>query len=126
MTEDVFGFPADDVSRIRDAVEFIEKTPRHKRRPTGTTNSIAPPLPLCEGELMTDVEPAPPDGKTRATTFSMVLWEPDPTDTGTPQRLIEGQRVNGINTTSKSATAGQRATCMRINGRIEFMFADCP
>ena len=29
MTDDVFGFGSDDVSRIREAVSFVEKNPRY-------------------------------------------------------------------------------------------------
>ena len=35
------GFDADDVDRIRDAVEFIEKTSRYARRPAGVVNPVA-------------------------------------------------------------------------------------
>jgi len=43
MADDVFGFIADDVSRIRDVVSFVEKSPRYERKQRRYT---APPQPV--------------------------------------------------------------------------------
>jgi len=127
MADDVFGFIADDVDRIRNVVSFVEKSPRYtpdtKRRYGGPTSVNG----IVEGTLTSAVTAASPDGKTGATTFTIRLWHLDDTDTHDPQYLsVSTDDTAGVNTTNRTAISGSHAFCAYMNGRLQFLFGDCP
>ena len=127
MADDVFGFIADDVDRIRNVVSFVEKSPRYtpdtKRRYGGPMSVNG----IVEGTLTSAVTAASPDGKTGATTFTIRLWYLDDTDTHDPQYLsVSTDDTAGVNTTNRTATSGTHAFCAYMNGRLQFLFGDCP
>lgn len=88
-----------------------------------------PPLPttgLVDVSLTSNVTAATPNGKTGPTTFTCKIWSPDPTDTHDPKYCIEAtDSVIGVNTSNRTATSGQHAVCAYMNGRLQFLFADC-
>lgn len=82
---------------------------------------------IVEGTLTSAVTAASPNGKSGATTFTINLWSIDGTDTHDPQYLAAStDDTTGVNTTNRTAISGSHAFCAYMNGRLQFLFGDCP
>lgn len=114
MADDVFGFIADDVDRIRNVVSFVEKSPRYtpKQRRYG-----GPPQMLWEVCTTTPITAAT-NAKTGATLFTFHQLIDDGTD-ATPKNLIADctTEYRGVNRRSDlTASSGSYVVVTLING----------